>query len=121
MDLEVEWKEWEIMIKLLAKLFISCMSVVLFFSLVGCGIKHVDSDSEAERISKEILDAISKDDKEGLKDVFCDIIIDSSDFNEEIQEAFDFFEGEVISYDISAKGSEEKVDYGKQKYLDLYS
>lgn len=107
-----------IMIKSITKLFISIM---LLISLVGCNIKHVDPDSESERISKEILDAISNDDIEGLKDVFCDTIVTSSDFDEQIQEAFDFFEGEVTSYDISATSSEETLDYGEQKYLDLYS
>lgn len=66
------------------------MTTVLYGSL---------GDKEIE----EVLDYLSNNDAEGLKSMFCEIIKSSTNFDEQIQEALDFFKERLFLIMIQAE------------------
>ncbi len=74
---------------------------------------RINVKKEVNETVKELFGYLSKDDTESIKNMFCTIVSESDDFDEELSKAVKFFEGEVTSYDLTAIGSEEKAEYGK--------
>jgi len=73
-------------------------------------------DKQAKEIEVEIINCIEQKDAETLKSLFCSYIINNhSDLDAKIKEVFEFFDGEIVSYDgltSSACGSREHKDCG---------
>jgi hypothetical protein len=63
------------------------------------------SGETGREISEKILNFISDRDVEGLKNMFSVIITAQPDFEEQIQEAFEFFDGVIISHGYIGGGS----------------
>ena len=74
---------------------------------------RINVKKEVNETVKELFGYLSKDDTESIKNMFCTIVSESDDFDEELSKAVEFFEGEVTSYDITAIGSDEKTERGK--------
>lgn len=78
---------------------------------------------EANDILEELLIALENNDNEAIKSMLAqDLINLNDDIDEEIQNAVDFFEGSVISYDyIGTPASGERYREGKLEYARLGS
>ena len=53
----------------------------------------------AKRQGEEIMGYVVKKDKEGLKSVFSKYVSDTHNLDKEIDEFFEFIDGEIVSYD----------------------
>ena len=93
-------------------LFLTLSSVLLFCS--GCKIERIDINSETKNQCEQILDYLSNNDSEGLKDLFCKTVSSESDFDNQLSEALELFDGSVVSYDIRSTGANERIVDGKQ-------
>ena len=93
-------------------LFLTLSSVLLFCS--GCKIERIDINSETKIQCEQILDYLSINDSEGLKDLFCKTISTESDFDNQLSEALELFDGSVVSYDIRSTRAKERIIDRKQ-------
>ena len=71
---------------------------------MGCSLKNKDEDYQppleiATEQSEYIMECIVNKDKEGLKSIFSKHVAETHDLDEEIDELFEFIDGEIISYD----------------------
>lgn len=80
---------------------------------MGC----VDRIDEIKSQCEQILDCLGNDDSDGLKDLFCETISSESDFDNQLSEAMDFFDGNIVSYDIQSTGANERLVDGKQSEI----
>ena len=80
--------------------FITVILISIVFS--GCVTKKDPSSIKVQ--SEEILRCFDEKDAEGLKSMFCQNSIDYYDIDSEIQNAFDLYEGESVSYKIYSNG-----------------
>jgi len=74
-------------------------TVVCFTSCIKISEKYINTDKEQKKISEEILKCLNEDDAEAFKNMFCNKIKASENFDNQIQDAFNFFEGKIVSYD----------------------
>ncbi len=84
--------------------------------LNGCGLLgHIDSGIEGEKLSLKLLQYISENDSVSLKNMFCERTRTSPDFDQEIEDALEFFEGEVTSHDslVGKTSDSQSMDNGK--------
>ena len=70
------------------------------------GCSKVDNKEEnetpsmmASRQGEEIMGYVVKKDKEGLKSMFSKYVTENYDLDKEIDEFFEFIDGEIVSYD----------------------
>ncbi len=86
--------------------FITVILISIVFS--GCvTINNKPSNNKPSYIrvqSDEIIRCFDEKDAEGLKALFCQNSIDYYDIDSEIQNAFDLYEGESVSYKIFSNG-----------------
>ena len=82
--------------------------LIVMFVFVGCSFINEDDEQKKEnQLPKEyateqgkyIMECIVNKDKEGLKSVFSKHIAETHDLDKEIDEFFEFIDGEIISYD----------------------
>ena len=73
---------------------------------------------EANDLFEEFLVALENNDNSAIKSMFAEDLINSNDnIDEEIQNAVDFFEGKVVSYDyVGTPGSGESYREGELVY-----
>lgn len=96
------------------------LSFMLSIMMVGCGgfgglIFDSDTSVAAKKLDS-LIECIEKKDDEGVKALFAsNKLADIDDFNESIQELFDYYEGEFISHPNSTPGSMKDNDYGTVK------
>lgn len=99
------------------KKIICIMMSAMIFTLSGCirSITHsIDPDSEALKLADEVINLFIEKDSEGLKDMFCTTIAESRGFDEDLDIAINYIEGEVTSYKCTLGGSQESVRSGEQ-------
>jgi len=86
----------KIIVKTIKYLLLCC---VLFITttFIGCGDDALPEDKCDKKI-EELFGCLNAQDADGLKSMFCEIIKNTENFDEQIQKALDFLEGEVISY-----------------------
>ena len=78
---------------------------ILLMSIFLCGCSAPQKNSSSlKHISDEIVRCFDEKDAEGLKSMFCQNSIDYYDIDSEIQNAFDLYEGESVSYKIYSNG-----------------
>ena len=96
-------------------LILLAFMIVLSSGCSGFG-EYRSPGNLAKELQSEIMECFVKKDGETLKSFFREYIIENySDIDEQIKAAFDFLDGEIISYDepfSSASGSHDKKDYG---------
>lgn len=108
-------------IKIEMKKFIQAMTLTLLgaivISLSSCQAiekKLFPYAGTAEKMRDSVMDCFTDQNVEVLKDLFCDEIKNTHDLDEEIQAAFEFIQGNIVSYDLSMYGpSGEEVRDGK--------
>lgn len=91
-----------------------CMILALATLLSGCNLnlKYLSADKKE---CKALLNYLSEHNAEGLKSMFCNIISASKDFDEQIQNALDFFEGTITARPSVSTGYTQTVHYGEYK------
>jgi len=80
------------------------ISFLLFLS--SCGIsnfEYIYTAREQEKIGKELLRCLNENDNYSLKNLFCMYSIELNNFDEQLQEAIEFFEGVIVSYDYNKR------------------
>ena len=87
--------------KKIISIFISLVLVIYGFT--GC-IDDKSSvspppDEMARLQSVSVMECFENEDIEGLKSMFCKRVIDNIDLNSQIEGAFEFINGKIISYD----------------------
>jgi len=87
--------------KKIISIFISLVLVICGFT--GC-IDDKSSvspppDEMARLQSVSVMECFENEDIEGLKSMFCKRVIDNIDLNSQIESAFEFINGKIISYD----------------------
>lgn len=91
--------------------------------LSGCGANtktSINSNKEVKKTANTIFDCLNNDDCETMKELFCESSRESSTLDEQITEAFDFFDGKIVSHD-SLEGigtSGKTVENGEITKLD---
>ena len=96
------------------------LSCCVFFN--SCSFESNNNTSpkhEANKILDNLLIALENKDEEAIKNLMAPKLASNSEtLNTEIQNAFDFFEGKIISYkNIETISDGEKYDNGKLIYL----
>lgn len=90
----------------------TCASCSLF------GNTYISTSKEQRIIAEEILNYVSQDDTESLKNMFCKKVLDyHSSIDNDITEAMSFFDGSVTSYDKESRiydSDEQVIENGKQ-------
>ena len=76
-------------------------------------------DSEGDECALKVMDCFINKDSEALKELFCSKAKIRPDFDEQINEAFAFIDGNIISYDDYIAGSNE-VAYEEGKAVERY-
>lgn len=92
-----------------------CCSVFLIlicFLFSGCSfLSNTPSSTE---MAKSVLKCFDNDDVEGLKSLFCEEILSNiNNLDEQIEEAFTFYQGTAISKGPIGSSSEKKYRQGK--------
>ena len=80
------------------------ISGFMFFTLAlfqGCGSsnEYITPDKIAKNQSETIIRCVKDKDIEGLKEILCERLKEKDDIDTQIQELFDFVDGDIISYD----------------------
>lgn len=80
------------------------ITLIVILSLIGCSFIYEDEDYQtpeeyATEQSEYIIECVVNKDKEGLKAVFSKHISETHDLDKEIDEFFEFIDGEIASYD----------------------
>ena len=91
-----------------------------FISSCGANKQHTESEyttpsQKAENDLEKILKSINENDTESIKVLLSKTVCDSIDVDSEINQMFEFIDGDIVSYDSpfgSATGSTEKKDAG---------
>jgi len=94
------------------------MSIFVLIIFSGCNTNrntnYVNPDKASKETIKQIVDHLSNDDTEGLKGMFCEKIKISDSLDDELNQAMEFFEGKIDSYDDLTTPNREKIEDGRQ-------
>ena len=83
-------------------LLISSIIMITMALLTGCissNSDYITPDQQADNLTVQIFDCFLNNDSETLKNLFSLNVQESHDLDTEIQEAFDYIGGDIISYD----------------------
>ena len=73
-----------------------------------------DSETRASDRAEQVIDALQTGDKDALKSLFSEkAISEADDFDGSVDYLFNFFQGNVISWNQDTFSSDEHIDYGK--------
>ena len=72
-----------------------------------------------EEISEKVVECFINEDAEGLKSLFCVSAQRSWAIDKDIQAAFDYIDGDIVSYEIYSGGDGSSVKDGKLVELDV--
>ncbi|MDE7295421.1 MAG: DUF5104 domain-containing protein, partial [Oscillospiraceae bacterium] len=76
-------------------------------------------DSPSEECAVNVMDCFINEDVEGLKKLFCYKVNHGTDLDKEITEAFEFIDGNIISYDDDSSCT-SRVAYDEGKAVERY-
>ena len=76
-------------------------------------------DSPGEECAVNVMDCFINKDVEGLKNLFCEKVNHDTDLEKEITEAFEFIDGNIISYDDDISCT-SRVAYDEGKVSERY-
>ena len=93
--------------------------IMILLIVTGCGTSNINVKEEVNRQCEELIDYLGKDDTNGLKELFCSVVSDSQNFDSNLLEAVEFFDGTVTSYDIKGIGSNQKTDHGNTEIIQV--
>ena len=112
------WEESNLKNKILLLL-----GVLSFLMLTGCtfggrAIMFSSDDSNAERRMKQIISALKEQNKDAIKELFSEKATDEAEnFDQGIDNLFDYFQGNVESWDKDSLNSEGSNQYGYRSVL----
>lgn len=95
------------------------MIIITSLFLSGCrNVESYSQSNEANKILIIIIDALENDDSETIKELLApDLLTQSNTIDEEIQAAFDYFDGNILSYkNVSTPAGEESYRNGNLTY-----
>ena len=104
------------------------LKIMLLIVLTLTGCSFMDGEEEyqtpkeyATEQAEYIMECIVNQDKEGLKSVFSKYISETHDLDKEIDEFFEFIDGEIVSYDepVGREGG-ASLAYGEYREKELY-
>ena len=106
------------MIKKTVLLIFLTSTFILTSCSFGGRIVYVGEEKAAKARIKEILSAIENKDKEAMKALFSKKALDEADdFDEGVEYLFDFFQGDLQSWEIDAWSSGESIERGKKSIM----
>lgn len=89
--------------------------------ITGCNTNNVDTDNLAQEHSEKLLELLSNEDANGIKDMFCDIVSNSSDLDNQINKVMQVFDGKIVSYSTPIIASKEHSEHMKQQEVQFSS
>lgn len=103
------------------KIFIPILIVILFSTMLlsscfgnGEYTFKFDYDIAKERTAK-LFEALENKDKDALKAMFSkNSLTEAENFDESVEELFDYFQGNIISYEDQVPTSRESIRSGKK-------
>ena len=99
---------------------IFCAIMVSVVLITGCYTNSSEKDIAVQDCDK-IIQCIKEENAEELKQMFCITILDSNvDLDEQIENAFDFIDGEIVSYNYLIGSESISVDEGKRTRYQIY-
>lgn len=93
------------------KILIGVMLICMLSLLTGCVAskeRYISPDEIARQQSVAIMEAVKEQDAEALKEMFCEHVKSTHELDHEIEEFFEFIDGEIISYDTPFGGTKAK-------------
>lgn len=109
---------------------LSVLSLMIFLS--GCRVLDIadnliDNIKQESKLptnletAQELVNCFNNEDASALKEMLCQRSQELDDIDEQIQDAFDFIEGNITSFDENVTGSEGKsTEYGTTTKLDRF-
>lgn len=94
------------------KIFIFPLIVIIVTTLCSCS-KTNSSNITVKGQCDEIIRCFNEKDSDGLKSMFCETVKKTENLDEQIENAFDFIDGEITSYDYLIGSESKSVDEGK--------
>ena len=86
----------------------------MLFYLCACGGRaEFENSSHSDEISGIIIECFNDEDVEGMLEIFCPFVQEMDKLEDEINDAFDYIEGEIISYNSVYYGSDGSIQDGK--------
>ncbi|MCM1298409.1 MAG: DUF5104 domain-containing protein [Firmicutes bacterium] len=111
------------------KKLVTALGLILTLSvLTACHPEFVTETNPLGELSKaaeekgeEIMDCIKSDDRETLKEMFCDELKNSEDFDQVLEKALDFIDGGIISCEnVGGSGGRSSVREDiRPKFVDV--
>ena len=89
---------------------IICSIIASMFILSSCNKNLIPINRN--KLSKTVLYCFEEKDSSGLEKLFCDEIKESHDLDIEIQNVFQYMEGNVVSYKIESGIEQESIENG---------
>ena len=86
------------------KIRIIILLLIILSSFTGCMFVKDKTKSESYDKSIEILRCFDEKDTEGLRSFFCQHSQDTDSINDEIEAAFEFYEGKSVSFEFAYNG-----------------
>ncbi len=83
------------------KLVLLVIGIMIFLILTGetKQEEYLTSDEKAQKQSREIIEAVEKGDKKAIKKMCSEEFKSIVNFDEQLDEFFEFIDGEIVSYD----------------------
>jgi Domain of unknown function (DUF5104) len=87
------------------------LMILLALLVPACKPGYINQSTESHDQAVEILRCLDEEDAEGLKNMFCERIATTHDLEEEINSAFEFYQGKSTTFpDLSVGGGYWTVD-----------
>lgn len=91
-------------------------SLIMLISFTSCDEEYKPPDQIATETQAEIMDCFLDGDQERIKEMLCERCKNLPDIDEQVKKAFEFIDGEIVSYNEdhwgSACGASERTDMG---------
>ena len=97
------------------------MLLTTLIMITGCNTNNVNTDNLAQEHSEKLLELLSNKDVNGIKGMFCDIVSNSSDLDNQINKAMQGVNGKIISYNTPIIASKEHSEHMKQQEIQFSS
>lgn len=97
--------------------YVILATFLLMFS--GCRINRINPDKASKETMNQVLNYLNNDDAEGLKGMFCEKIKVRDSLDDEINQAMEFFDGKIDSYDDLTTPNTEVIEKGRQVEVEI--
>ncbi len=106
--------------KVYKNIFIPCIILTILTIMFGCSNNRINAEHETKKMAEQIIECLNNNNSKELKSMFSKYSTDSYDLDNQIKELFDFFDGEIVSYDDFDSGTgQETISKGKTTLLTI--